>query len=123
MELIKTPEITTTEAIKALRKELVSTLSDNVSKVVFFGSRRRGIFGPDSDIDLLIVLRQKTKELVDRVFEISNMIEEDVLHYEIPLTIHIITEDEYHRFKESKSPFILSIEREGMVIYERTTQS
>jgi|Deesub1362A_J573_1020465.scaffolds.fasta_scaffold00271_29 predicted nucleotidyltransferase len=123
MTLIKTPEVTTSEAINMLRRAVVSSLDDEVLRMIFFGSRRKGIFSPDSDIDVLIILRHKRRESINRIFEIGNMVEQDILHYEIPLTIHIISDEEYRRFKVSKSPFILSIEKEGMVIYERTPQS
>jgi len=123
MALIKIPEVATDEAINTLKKMLISSLHSDILKMVFFGSRKRGKFSPDSDIDILVVVTHKTNGLVDRAFEIGDMIEQDILNYEIPITMHIITGEEYQRLKDLKSPFILSIEREGMVIYERTTQS
>ncbi|MFN3479438.1 MAG: nucleotidyltransferase family protein [Thermodesulfovibrionales bacterium] len=120
---VQIPEIATHDAIVAFKEALISRLSEDVLKIIFFGSRRRGFFRPDSDIDLLVVLREKKKELVDTVFEISDAVEQDILHYEIPLTIHIFTKDEYNRLKGLKSPFITEIEKEGITIYERVSQS
>ncbi|GER93040.1 hypothetical protein A45J_0771 [hot springs metagenome] len=60
--------------------------------------------------------------MIDKVFEIGDMVERYILKYEIPFTIHILTEGEYLRFKGSKSLFISSIEKEGIIIYERVSQ-
>lgn len=120
---VQIPEIATHDAIVAFKEALISRLSEDVLKIIFFGSRRRGIFRPDSDIDLLVILKKKKKELVDLVFEISDSVEQDILHYEIPLTIHIFTKDEYNRLKGLKSPFITEVEKEGITIYERVAQS
>ncbi len=120
---INIPEIATRNAIEAFKEALISRLPENILRIIFFGSRRKGVFRPDSDIDLLIVMKEKKRDMVDKVFEIGDMIERDILNYEIPFTIHILTEDEYLRFKESKSPFISSIEKEGIIIYERVSQS
>lgn len=120
---INIPEIATRDAIKAFKEALIARLPEDILRIIFFGSRRRGIFRPDSDIDLLIVIREKKRDVIDKVFEIGDTIERDILKYEIPFTIHILTEGEYLRFKESKSLFISSIEEEGIIIYERVAQS
>lgn len=96
----KIPEIATIDAIKAFKGALISRMPEDILRIIFFGSRRRGIFRPDSDIDLLIVIREKKRDVIDKVFEIGDMIERDILNYEIPFTIHILTEGEYLRFKE-----------------------
>ncbi|BCB95427.1 hypothetical protein JZK55_03490 [Dissulfurispira thermophila] len=118
----KIPEIATRDAIEAFKDALTSRLPEDILRIIFFGSRRRGIFRPDSDIDLLIVIREKKRDVIDKVFEIGDMVERYILKYEIPFTIHILTEGEYLRFKESKSLFISSIEKEGIIIYERVSQ-
>lgn len=117
------PEVATHEAIEAFKEALIMRLSGDILKIIFFGSRRRGIFRPDSDIDLMIVIKEKRKKLIDTVFDISNMIEKRILHYEIPFTVHILSEKEYNEFKYRKSPFIEEIEGEGLIIYERVPGS
>ncbi|GER93039.1 hypothetical protein A45J_0770 [hot springs metagenome] len=57
----KIPEIATRDAIEAFKDALTSRLPEDILRIIFFGSRRRGIFRPDSDIDLLIVIREKKK--------------------------------------------------------------
>ncbi len=122
MPKVEIPEVVTKNAIEAFKEALISRLSERVLKIVFFGSRMRGIFGPESDIDLFVVLSEKNKEIVDTIYEISDAIENNILHYEIPFSIHILTKNEYDRLKDSKSQFIEEIEKEGITIYERVSQ-
>jgi predicted nucleotidyltransferase len=56
------PEIATQNAIKAFKEAVLSSLHEDVFLIVFFGSRRRGIFRPESDLDLLVVLKEKRRE-------------------------------------------------------------
>jgi predicted nucleotidyltransferase len=116
------PEIATQNAVKAFKEAVLSSLHEDVLLIVFFGSRRRGIFRPESDLDLLVVIKEKRRELVDNIFEIGDMIEQDILHYDIPITIHILSESEYNKFKSLKSPFIDEIRKDGLIIYERVSK-
>ncbi|MBI4689930.1 MAG: nucleotidyltransferase domain-containing protein [Nitrospirae bacterium] len=113
------PEDLTENAISTLRERLLQELGDSLTLIMFFGSRQKGEFASDSDIDMLIIIKEKNRKLIDRIFEIANEIENFVLSYRIPLSIHIRSEEEFSRFKKLKSPFIAEIEREGRIIYER----
>ena len=62
------PEIATRRALNELRERLLEALKDNLLKIVFFGSRARGIFEPDSDLDLLILVRKKDRESRQDIF-------------------------------------------------------
>lgn len=123
VEKMQIPEVATRDAIEAFKDTLILRLSEDILKIIFFGSRRRGIFRPDSDIDLLLIVREKRKELIDAVFDVSDMVEQRILHYDIPFTVHILSEKEYNEFKYRKSPFIERIEREGLIVYERVPGS
>jgi len=83
------PEVTTRRALNKLRERLLEALKDNLLKIVFFGSRARGIFEPDSDPDLLILVRKKDHETADRIFSIAQEIEDAILLYKISFSIHL----------------------------------
>jgi predicted nucleotidyltransferase len=114
------PEIATSNAVKALADAVASASEEDVNKIIFFGSRMKGRFTPDSDIDILMIVNNKTQELTERIFSIADRIERDILGYSIALTIHIMSRIEYEKYKSSGSIFIEAIEREGEIIYERT---
>ncbi|MCH8011755.1 MAG: nucleotidyltransferase domain-containing protein [Candidatus Marinimicrobia bacterium] len=81
--------------------------------VILFGSRARGEFSEESDLDLLIVKNTKKSPLWRRV-EVRK-----ILSTEIPLDVIVYTPREFDHLKESESAFIKEILDEGRVIYEK----
>jgi uncharacterized protein len=117
------PEEFIDAAIFTLKNQLLEEFHDAIISIIFFGSRQRGEFTPDSDIDILIIVKEKDHQLVNRIFEIADNIERNILSYRFSFSLHIQSEQEHVKFKELKSPFIREIEEEGNVIYARKTQS
>ena len=82
-------------------------------RIILFGSYANGVPGPDSDIDLLIVMdvdgstRQKANEI--------DMLMSD---RRIPMDFIVITPEQYEQQKNMVGTFVRQIEREGMVIHE-----
>lgn len=82
-------------------------------RIILFGSYARGVYGPDSDIDLLIVMnvegstRQKANEI--------DMLMAD---RRIPMDFIVITPDQYERQKNIAGTMVRQVEREGIVIHE-----
>ncbi len=117
--ILPVPEIITRRAIETLKNKLLEHLSEAVMKLVFFGSRKEGTFTPESDIDILVVVKNKNKKTIEKIFELSHEIERDLLNYEISLSIHILSEKEYLNYKDRNSEFIQNLEKSGEVVYER----
>jgi len=84
-----------------------------VSRIVFFGSRNRGDFSKDSDLDILIILKDISHK--DNAIRFLHDLE---LAYDVPLAPVIYTEHEYEINKRMKSGFVLNIEKEGTVLYD-----
>jgi len=55
--------------------ERVQQLSPAPEMVVLYGSRARGDHRPDSDYDLLVVLSEKDRETVERLYEAVQEVE------------------------------------------------
>lgn len=117
------PEELIAIAVSASKKNLIKELDDSIISIIFFGSRQKGEFTPDSDIDILIIVNEKNHRLINRIFKIADKIERDLFSYRFSFSLHIQSEQEHIRFKEMKSPFIREIEKEGEVILARKTQS
>jgi len=119
----KLPEQLIETAISTLKNQLLEQLGNAIISIIFFGSRRRGEFTPESDIDIMIILEEKNRQVVNTIFQIADDIERDILSYRFSFSIHIQSEQEHIKFKALKSPFIMEIEKEGKVIHARKTQS
>jgi predicted nucleotidyltransferase len=120
---VRLPENLTEIAIATLKDRLIEELGNTLMSIVLFGSRQRGRFVPDSDIDILIIIKEKNHTVVNKIFEIADRVEDSALSYSIPFSIHIQSEQEYKRLKDMKSLFINEIESEGRIVYERKAQS
>jgi len=83
-------------------------------KIILFGSHARGTGGPDSDVDLLVVMpvegskRAKTVEIGVALHDIR-----------IPKDIIVVTPDEMAKYGDIVGHIIYPALREGKVLYDR----
>lgn len=100
------------DAIAEMVRRIVSKF--NPDKIILFGSHARGKAGPDSDVDLLVVMpvegskRRKATEidgtLADRM---------------IPLDLIVVTPEEFERACHQKGSVLRPAAIEGLVLYDR----
>ncbi len=97
--------------LKEFKKGIESTLRDKFVELVLFGSYARGDYEFGSDIDVLLLVREKlTKEEDKKISELSSAIS---LEYDMVITCFDCL---LHDFKHRNSPFLLNIRREGVKI-------
>ncbi len=87
-------------------------LGDHIVRIILYGSRARGDYTEDSDIDLLVVVRGiDAKEADDRIFPFAyDMLDK----YEELLNPHVINETDYIA-RQARSLFI-NIWEEGVTV-------
>lgn len=95
-----------------LRHELARILSEQFEAVYLFGSRARGEARPDSDIDVLIVVRGEL-DYGDLIRRTSGAISALSLQYDTVISRSFVSKD---RFEREQSPFLLNVRREAVVI-------
>lgn len=100
-----------TEILRELKESLESFLGDRLMRMALFGSTARGDYNHESDIDVAIIIRALTRKLkhqiLDRVAEIE-------LKHLMPISVLILSEDEFNRLKRRERRIALDIEREGV---------
>jgi len=99
------------ETLRELKESLETFLGDRLLRMILFGSIARGDYTDESDIDVAIIIRGLTRELkhqvLDRVAEIE-------LKHLMPLSVLLLSEDEFDRLKRRERRIALDIEREGV---------
>ena len=96
--------------LKELKENLKKAAGDRV-RLVLFGSRARGDYGSESDIDVAIIVRDLSRELKDQILRGVAEIE---LKYLTPLSTLVISEADFNFLKKRERRIALDIEKEGI---------
>ena len=83
-------------------------------KIILFGSHATGTAGPDSDVDLLVVMEVSGSKR-ERAVEIDLALADIV----IPKDVIVMTPYQVERYKDVVGTIIYPALREGKVLYER----
>jgi predicted nucleotidyltransferase len=80
--------------------------------MLLYGSRARGEHRPDSDIDVLVVLRDVADygALIERTSEVVSTLS---LENDVVISRAFVSKE---RFEHEQSPFLLNVRREGIVL-------
>lgn len=97
--------------------EISGKLSVNrtVQKVIAYGSRVRGDFREDSDLDVLVVVDKRDRGVRDMILDTFYPYE---LEAGIPFSIAVLSQKEVEFNERLGSPYIKSVKEEGMVLYD-----
>jgi uncharacterized protein len=82
------------------------------SKIILFGSAAKGEFGPDSDADFLVIKKDTPLYGLDRIRQLSRMIERN-----IPTDFIVYRPEEIEERLRLGDPFLKSIMQEGKILY------
>jgi predicted nucleotidyltransferase len=103
----------TEEKIAEIVKRIVTGFDP--IRIILFGSLARGEAGPDSDVDLLVVLdvpRELKRETAVRI-------DCSLLGIDLPVDIVVATPSEVEKYAKLIGSVILAALREGKVVYEK----
>jgi predicted nucleotidyltransferase len=101
--------------ILELKKRLSADAKSHIRRVIAFGSRVRGHGQEDSDLDLLILVDQKTPELEAKIEDISYQVMWDH-DFKPIISIKVFTEAYYRKSLTEGFSFYKNVEREGVAI-------
>ena len=105
-------EAETTDILRELQWALQHELGDQLEDMLLFGSRARGEGRPDSDVDILILLKSEFDygELIRRT---SSLVAALSLEHDIVISRAFATKA---RFETEQSPFYINVRREAVPI-------
>ena len=97
--------------LRELKRSLESFLGDQLVSMVLFGSMARGDYHDESDIDVAVIVRGLTRELKGRILDEVAELE---LEHHMPLSVLVLSEEEFNRLKKRERRIALDIEEEGI---------
>lgn len=102
-----------TRALTELKDDLRELLGSNLVKLVLFGSRVRGDYVEESDIDIAILVKTLPRSLklavLDRIAQIE-------LKHLVPLSVVVFSDAQFTDLKSRERRIALDIEREGTLL-------
>ena len=101
------------QAVKAFVAAIRKNLKDEVLEIKIFGSKVRGDYFQDSDIDTLIVLRERSRPFIDTLYEELLAFE---LEYDSKISLTIFSQSEYQHNLDVHTPFMESLANEGVTL-------
>ena len=99
------------EIIRSFVAELKRRLGNEIVRIALFGSKVRGNYSEESDIDIFILVREKTSDIRDKVGDLTA---DYIFDHDIPLSPVLYDLFEYQKNKELGSFFFESVEKEGI---------
>lgn len=100
------------QIIETLRCELRRILGDQLEAMYLFGSRARGEARPDSDIDILIVMRGDF-DYGDLIRRTSSIVAALSLQHDVVISRAFVSQE---RLAHEQSPFLLNVRREAVPV-------
>ena len=98
--------------LKTLKKGLLQIYGDQVDRILLYGSRARGDERPDSDIDILVVLKDdfNYSEMLrlSSDFAASLSLENDVV-----ISRAFVSREQ---FEHRQTPFLMNVRREAVPV-------
>ena len=96
--------------VRELKDVLKRFLGDRI-RLVLYGSRARGDYADESDIDIAIIVQGLTRELKNQILNIVADIE---IKHLTPLSTLVLSEEDFESLKKRERRIALDIEREGI---------
>lgn len=98
-------------ALAELKSALEELLGGRLERFVLYGSRARGDYDPESDVDVAIIIRGLTRDLKKQVI---NLVADIEVKHITPLSTLVLSEEDFKRLKMRERRIALDIEREGI---------
>ena len=82
-------------------------------RLILFGSAARGEMGPDSDVDLLVVVQDPVhrRDLAGKIYR-------NLHGVQVPVDVVVVTENDLREFGDKLGTVLYPALKEGVVVYE-----
>lgn len=101
---------------KEFTKRVIDRFEPWIEKVIFFGSRAKGVAKPWSDYDILIVLNKRDSKMIDEIYEI---VTEFQMEHRVDISLKIYRKDDFEKKNTLHTPFMERIKKTGIVLWTR----
>lgn len=101
-------------ALADFRDAVRDSLGSEVIDIQLFGSKARGDATPESDVDVLVVVRRDEAKLIDALYDLLLNV---CLDHDVYISLKVFSEAEYERLNHPRTPFMQNVAREGVALW------
>ena len=102
------------EALDEFVRRLRAKYADQVMLVRLFGSKARGDFEPESDVDVLVVVKSNDWRFSD---DVTVEVCDPNLEHNVVISPMVIGIDDYERMRGYRAPFYQEVQRDGVDLW------
>lgn len=102
------------EILKSFVEYLNKILPGEINKIVLYGSKARGDFHLDSDMDILILVKDKKKVDRDKIYD---FVLDSELEHGIDISVNIYEIEQFSKLVALNAPFATNVIREGETLW------
>lgn len=106
-------------ALESYLSQLVATYRDKVWSVTLYGSQARGEAGPDSDIDLLVVVYQDLPPLRQALIDLAWQVQ---FEHNVVISDIICSLNQFQQLQAGRFPYYQNIEQEGILLWKNPSE-
>lgn len=99
--------------LDSFRQVLADQFPNLVEEIVIFGSKARGTAKPDSDLDVLVVIREGDRRVKDAVRQPGYMLS---IGTDAVPSMMVLTKEEWSLLQKREAPFWQTVTRDGVVV-------
>jgi predicted nucleotidyltransferase len=107
-----------TQLLEVFRQRLLDALPTYIRHIIVFGSQARGEATPASDVDVLVIVRDSSPWVTERIRQIRYEVMEEY-HFVPLLSLVILDEADSEELRSRGSGLLRNIEREGVTLWTR----
>lgn len=102
-------------SVQRFETAIKEMLFHNLILLEVFGSKARGDYKPESDMDVFVLVKDFTPEIMEKIAAVTSdiSIEQGVL-----ISAVVLSEREYNNNRDANTLFVQELKRDGIVLYE-----
>ncbi len=103
------------EIISAFKRKLVKDTIENIKKLIVFGSRARGAATEESDLDMIVLVTDKTPDIEKKLEDIAYAVMWDY-DFKPIISLKVFAESRFNDAADRGFSFYKHIQKEGVSV-------
>ncbi len=103
-------------ALNAFVARLQNEYTGKIDRIVLFGSKARGDFDAESDLDIFVLVNSDDWRLHDQIITASSPIS---IRYNALISPKVIGPSLYRKMRRLRSRFLENVRKEGLVLWTK----